>query len=43
MRSVKTSGERPDKIYGHTILCHEKYLYVIGGTTGFVYSCDVHR
>lgn len=43
IKRVKTKGDRPDRIYGHTILCQDKYLYVVGGTTGFIYFCDIHR
>lgn len=43
MVHVKTNGNAPEELYGQAILNHGTYIYVIGGTTGFAYSCDVHR
>lgn len=43
MVHVKTGGVAPEELYGQAILNHGTYIYVIGGTTGFAYSCDVHR
>lgn len=43
MIRVKTSGVAPEQLYGQAIINHGNYIYVIGGTTGFSYSCDVHR
>lgn len=43
MIHVKTGGVAPEELYGQAILNHGTYIYVIGGTTGFAYSCDVHR
>ncbi|KAL1110152.1 hypothetical protein AAG570_008229 [Ranatra chinensis] len=42
-RLVEVSGSSPDPQYGQAVLLLGKYLYVIGGTTGYEYSSDVHR
>ncbi|XP_071082314.1 kelch domain-containing protein 10-like [Haliotis cracherodii] len=39
----KCTGQHPEKKYGHAMLLIGRYLYVCGGTTGFVYNMDVHR
>uniref|UniRef100_A0A8D8W8E5 Kelch domain-containing protein 10 homolog n=1 Tax=Cacopsylla melanoneura TaxID=428564 RepID=A0A8D8W8E5_9HEMI len=36
-------GSKPPGRYGQAVVVNENYLYSIGGTTGFVYSMDVHR
>ncbi|XP_054278630.1 kelch domain-containing protein 10-like [Macrosteles quadrilineatus] len=36
-------GNSPQPQYGQAILLIDDYLYTIGGTTGFQYSCDIHR
>ncbi|XP_060529523.1 kelch domain-containing protein 10 homolog [Cylas formicarius] len=43
MVEVKTTGQLPLPQYGQAIVYHNDYLYAIGGTTGFSYSCDIHR
>lgn len=40
---LKVSGDLPTAQYGPGIVIHNDYLYTIGGTTGFDYSCDVFR
>lgn len=40
---VETSGEKPDPQYGQAIMLHGGYLYVIGGTSGHEYTCDIYR
>ncbi|XP_037529571.1 kelch domain-containing protein 10 [Rhipicephalus sanguineus] len=40
---VPTSGDLPYEQYGQAMCCHNGYLYVLGGTTGFEYSMEVHR
>ncbi|KAL1449242.1 hypothetical protein WDU94_000456, partial [Cyamophila willieti] len=36
-------GCKPPGRYGQAVVVNDNYLYSIGGTTGFVYSMDVHR
>lgn len=43
MREIETTGEKPQEMYGQAMLIHESFLYVVGGTTGHDYGCDVHR
>lgn len=40
---LKVVGDKPDAQYGQAIMLRDKYLYVVGGTTGFEYSCDIYR
>lgn len=40
---VETSGDKPEPQYGQAIALHDRYLYVIGGTTGHEYTCDIYR
>ncbi|KAJ6644230.1 Kelch domain-containing protein 10 like [Pseudolycoriella hygida] len=40
---LETTGEGPLPQYGQAVTLHNDYLYVVGGTTGFEYSCDVYR
>ncbi|XP_030386869.1 kelch domain-containing protein 10 homolog [Scaptodrosophila lebanonensis] len=40
---LKVTGDLPMAQYGPGIVIHKHYLYTIGGTTGFDYSCDVYR
>lgn len=40
---LRTEGDPPQEQYGQAICFHEGALYVVGGTTGFDYSMDVHR
>uniref|UniRef100_A0A1B0FDL9 Kelch domain-containing protein 10 homolog n=1 Tax=Glossina morsitans morsitans TaxID=37546 RepID=A0A1B0FDL9_GLOMM len=37
------TGDLPTAQYGPGIVIHNDYLYTIGGTTGFDYTCDVYR
>ncbi|XP_018320085.1 kelch domain-containing protein 10 homolog isoform X2 [Agrilus planipennis] len=43
MFEVTTTGQLPLPQYGQALLHHNNYLYTIGGTTGFSYTCDIHR
>uniref|UniRef100_A0A8C7ZEZ3 Kelch domain-containing protein 10 n=1 Tax=Oryzias sinensis TaxID=183150 RepID=A0A8C7ZEZ3_9TELE len=36
-------GNKPNKIYGQAMAIINGYLYVFGGTTGYLYSTDLHR
>lgn len=40
---LETTGDKPDPQYGQAIMLRDTYLYAIGGTTGFEYSCDIYR
>lgn len=40
---LTVEGDLPVAQYGPGIVVHDNYLYTIGGTTGFDYSCDVYR
>ncbi|CAL1285269.1 unnamed protein product [Larinioides sclopetarius] len=39
---LETTGDKPVEQYGQAMLVHDKKMYVVGGTTGFAYSIDVH-
>lgn len=41
--ALETTGDKPVPQYGQAVTLHDDYLYVVGGTTGFEYSCDVYR
>lgn len=41
--ALETTGDSPVPQYGQAVTLHDDYLYVVGGTTGFEYSCDVYR
>lgn len=43
MWEVTTTGQLPTPQYGQALVYCNGYLYVIGGTTGFEYTCDIHR
>lgn len=43
MCEVNTSGQHPLPQYGQAIVYHNGFLYTIGGTTGYEYTCDIHR
>ncbi|XP_059614073.1 kelch domain-containing protein 10 homolog [Phlebotomus argentipes] len=43
LKTVATTGTPPQEMYGQAMVIHEEFLYVVGGTTGYDYSCDVHR
>uniref|UniRef100_A0A8C9WDT3 Kelch domain-containing protein 10 n=1 Tax=Scleropages formosus TaxID=113540 RepID=A0A8C9WDT3_SCLFO len=36
-------GKKPNRIYGQAMVIINGYLYVFGGTTGYIYSTDLHR
>ncbi|XP_016984941.1 kelch domain-containing protein 10 homolog [Drosophila rhopaloa] len=40
---LKVQGDLPTAQYGPGIVIHKHFLYTIGGTTGFDYTCDVYR
>lgn len=40
---LETTGNKPVPQYGQSIMLKNRFLYVIGGTTGFDYSCDIYR
>lgn len=40
---LEATGEHPKAQYGQAVTIADNFLYSIGGTTGFDYSCDVHR
>lgn len=42
-KKVSTTGSLPPKQYGQAMTLVGKSLYVIGGTTGYEYSIDVHK
>lgn len=43
VRKLETSGSAPPPLYGQSILVFDGHLYVVGGTTGYDYTCDIHR
>ncbi|XP_065077690.1 kelch domain-containing protein 10 homolog [Ochlerotatus camptorhynchus] len=43
MTEIAVKGDLPPAQYGQTILYHDGFLYTIGGTEGFNYTCDVYR
>lgn len=43
MTEIAVKGDVPPAQYGQTILYHDGFLYTIGGTEGFDYTCDVYR
>ncbi|XP_015431512.1 PREDICTED: kelch domain-containing protein 10 homolog [Dufourea novaeangliae] len=43
MYVVLAKGDLPDPQYGQAVICHGLYLYTVGGTTGYEYTCDIHR
>ncbi|XP_055387527.1 kelch domain-containing protein 10 homolog [Condylostylus longicornis] len=43
VKRLKVSGDLPTPMYGPAIVVHDRWLYTIGGTTGYDYSCDVYR
>lgn len=40
---LDTTGEKPEQLYGQAIMVQENFLYVLGGTSGHVFTCDIHR
>lgn len=43
MYLVRASGEFPEPQYGQAVICDGPYLYTVGGTSGYEYTCDIHR
>lgn len=43
MWEVTTTGQPPPPQYGQALVYSNGYLYAVGGTTGFEYTCDIHR
>lgn len=43
MFEIDTTGQHPLPQYGQALVYHNNHLYTIGGTTGFAYTCDIHR
>lgn len=43
LREVQTTGEKPTEMYGQAMILHSGSLYVCGGTTGYDFTCDMHR
>lgn len=43
LTEIAVRGALPPPMYGQTILYHDGFIYTIGGTEGFSYSCDVYR
>nr|XP_016941110.1 kelch domain-containing protein 10 homolog [Drosophila suzukii] len=43
VQRLKVRGDLPTAQYGPGIVIHKHFLYTIGGTTGFDYTCDVYR
>ncbi|GIY73673.1 kelch domain-containing protein 10 [Caerostris darwini] len=39
---LDTEGTKPDEMYGQAMIIHDNKAYVVGGTTGYSYSMDVH-
>ncbi|OWF43573.1 kelch domain-containing protein 10-like [Mizuhopecten yessoensis] len=42
-RQLNCTGEHPQKKYGHSMNVVGHYLYIVGGTSGFVYNMDIHQ
>ncbi|XP_015259031.1 PREDICTED: kelch domain-containing protein 10-like [Cyprinodon variegatus] len=40
---LNCKGKKPNKVYGQAMVIINGYLYVFGGTTGYLYSTDLHR
>ncbi|XP_077354819.1 kelch domain-containing protein 10 isoform X1 [Festucalex cinctus] len=40
---LKCRGKKPNRIYGQAMVIINGSLYVFGGTTGYIYSTDLHR
>lgn len=43
MHIIPAQGDLPEPQYGQALICHGPYLYTVGGTTGYQYTCDIHR
>ncbi|XP_076468674.1 kelch domain-containing protein 10-like [Babylonia areolata] len=42
-KKLPSLGKVPQRKYGQCQLYQWPYLYIVGGTTGFIYNSDVHR
>ncbi|KAG9489828.1 hypothetical protein GDO78_005642 [Eleutherodactylus coqui] len=40
---LNCDGKKPNRIYGQAMAIINGFLYVFGGTTGYIYSTDLHR
>ncbi|KAG8576759.1 hypothetical protein GDO81_009957 [Engystomops pustulosus] len=40
---LSCDGKKPNRIYGQAMAIINGFLYVFGGTTGYIYSTDLHR
>ncbi|XP_015111371.1 kelch domain-containing protein 10 homolog [Diachasma alloeum] len=36
-------GSLPDPQYGQALVTTNNFIYTVGGTTGYEYTCDIHR
>lgn len=43
IEQLATCGDKPEQLYGQSILVRGHYLYVLGGTSGHDFTCDIHR
>lgn len=43
IEQLETKGNKPEQLYGQSICVHGYYLYVLGGTSGHDFTCDIHR
>ncbi|XP_043258534.1 kelch domain-containing protein 10 homolog isoform X1 [Colletes gigas] len=43
MSIVAAKGDLPDPHYGQAVMYHKGYFYTVGGTSGYEYTCDIHR
>lgn len=43
IRKIEATGSLPNPQYGQALICHNNYLYTVGGTTGYGYECHIHR
>lgn len=44
IKPLDTEGrDKPEPLYGQAIMLRDNFLYVIGGTTGHLFTCDIYR
>lgn len=43
MYKIPDTGNRPEPQYGQAVISDGPYLYTVGGTSGYEYTCDIHR
>lgn len=43
IEKLTTRGDKPEQLYGQSTLVRGQYLYVLGGTSGHWFTCDIHR